>query len=378
MTKIAPQSSESVRSSAELIRLPPVSQNSKPKVGFVAGKRNVPVDVLRAASMLYIVGFWHLLDYPASGIEWHGFWHLLDYPGGGLEWHHDAVTYRLTVLVLAIFVLISGYTIGNKRIELNAETMCNFYIERFWRLYPPFFLALVVFLVLGIASWHIFVRGLTFTGMFFVPAPPTLWFVDLIVIYYMIAPFLIRLRSNISLFGLFFALIMISMTAYQKVTHHMDHRLLIYFPCFAAGVFLSKRRIPYSPLACGALLALAAAALLFTLERPQEMLDQDVWSTPWALAGSLFVFVAVLNVGQQWRNRKFVFYLSSASYFMYLFHRPVYTIGIWLFPSNETVLQSIFLIAVCLPLTGGISWCCQHSYDKALGAYGFVPKPVTA
>ena len=364
--------------SPELIHFPPVNQNLQPEAGFAPGKRNVAIDVLRAASMFYIVGFWHLLDYPASGIEWHGFWHLLDYPGAGLEWHHNAVTYRLTVLVLAIFVMISGYTIGNKSMELKPGIICNFYIERFWRLYPPLVLASILFLVLGIGSWSILVKGLTFTGMFFIPPPPTLWFVDLIVIFYLIAPFLIRLRPNISLFALFSVLILTSMFTYHKLTYHMDHRLFIYFPSFAAGVFMSKRPIPSSLLSCAGLLALAAAALFSTLDRPVESLDQDFRSTPWALAGSLFVFVTVLNAGKHWRDRKFVFNLSVASYFMYLLHRPVYTVGIWLFPSNETMLQSIFLIAVCLPLTGFISWYCQHSYDKILSVSGFVPKRLAA
>jgi peptidoglycan/LPS O-acetylase OafA/YrhL len=362
--------------SPELIHFPPVSQNLQHKAGFAAGKRNVPIDLLRGASMLYIVGFWHLLDYPASGIEWHGFWHLLDYPGAGLDWHYNAVTYRLTILVLSIFVMISGYTIGNKSMELKPGIIRNFYVERFWRLYPPLVLSSVFFLALGIGSWSILVKGLTFTGMFFIPSPPTLWFVDLIVIFYLVAPVLMRLQPNIPLFALFSALILTSMFTYHKVTHHMDHRLFIYFPTFAAGLFLSKRPIRSSLRSCTALLALAAVSLFPTLERPLQSLDQDFWSTPWALAGSLFVFITVLNVGKQWRDRKFVFDLSAASYFMYLLHRPVYTIGIWLLPSDETMLQSIFLIAVCLPFTGFISWYCQRSYDKALSGCGFVaPRP---
>src|SRR5580704_1333411 len=59
--------------------------------------RKVPIDVMRAVSMLYIVGFWHLLDYTKV-----------------VGWHYNPITYRLTVGALALFVLISGFLTGRK------------------------------------------------------------------------------------------------------------------------------------------------------------------------------------------------------------------------------------------------------------------------
>ena len=50
---------------------------------------------MRAVSMLYIVGFWHLLDYTKVA-----------------GWHYNPVTYRLTVGALSLFVLISGFLTG--------------------------------------------------------------------------------------------------------------------------------------------------------------------------------------------------------------------------------------------------------------------------
>ncbi len=59
--------------------------------------RKVPIDVMRAVSMLYIVGFWHLLDYTKV-----------------VTWHYNLVTYRLTVAALSLFVLISGFLTGRQ------------------------------------------------------------------------------------------------------------------------------------------------------------------------------------------------------------------------------------------------------------------------
>jgi hypothetical protein len=41
----------------DLIYFPHVYQTLQPKTRFLAGRRNVPIDVLRGTSMLYIVRF---------------------------------------------------------------------------------------------------------------------------------------------------------------------------------------------------------------------------------------------------------------------------------------------------------------------------------
>lgn len=59
-------------------------------------KRNTGIDVLRGLSMLYIVGFWHLLEYT----------HAIQY--------QNLITHRITWITLGIFFFISGYLIKYK------------------------------------------------------------------------------------------------------------------------------------------------------------------------------------------------------------------------------------------------------------------------
>src|SRR6266481_3366482 len=97
--------------------------------------RKVPIDVMRALSMLYIVGFWHLLDYTKV-----------------VTWHYNPVTYRLTVGALSLFVLISGFLTGRKDGDLARGEIWRFYETRFRRIYLPFLIASGLFLAAGVSD----------------------------------------------------------------------------------------------------------------------------------------------------------------------------------------------------------------------------------
>src|ERR1700730_13635413 len=133
--------------------------------------RKVPIDVMRAVSMLYIVGFWHLLDYTKV-----------------VTWHHNPVTYRLTVGALALFVLISGFLTGRKDGGLARGEIWRFYETRFLRIYLPFVIASGLFLAAGIGDTLALVKGVTLVAMLLAPPPFTLWFVSMILLFYLIAP----------------------------------------------------------------------------------------------------------------------------------------------------------------------------------------------
>jgi hypothetical protein len=60
-------------------------------------RRYTAIDLLRAGSIIYIVGYWHLLGYVESV---HGY--------------KNDLTYRLTVVVLGLFTLIAGVLAGRR------------------------------------------------------------------------------------------------------------------------------------------------------------------------------------------------------------------------------------------------------------------------
>jgi len=250
--------------------------------------RKVPIDVMRAVSMLYIVGFWHLLDYTKV-----------------VRLHYNPVTYRLTVGALSLFVLISGFLTGRKDGGLARGEIWSFYKTRFWRIYLPFVIASGLFLAARINDTPTLVKGVTLVAMLLAPPPFTLWFVSMIVLFYLIAPLLIGLRGNEVAYIALCTVIVGAMALYQAETGRIDMRLILYFPCFAAGIFLAAGSLPSSPLSLIGLQLLAALALVPTLARPSWRLEGDPWAAPWALFGSIAVFVVVMHAGRNPNRPRF-------------------------------------------------------------------------
>jgi peptidoglycan/LPS O-acetylase OafA/YrhL len=311
--------------------------------------RKVPIDVMRAVSMLYIVGYWHLLDYTKV-----------------VSWHYNPVTYRLTVEALALFVLISGFLTGRKDGGLARGEIWSFYKTRFWRIYLPFVVASGLFLAAGINDTAALVKGVTLVAMLLSPPPFTLWFVSMIVLFYLIAPLLIGLRGNEVAYIALCTVIVGAMALYQAETGRIDMRLVLYFPCFAAGIFLAAGSQPSSTLSLSGLLLLAALALVPTLARPSYSMEGDPWAAPFALFGSVAVFLLVMRAGRNLKAPAILTEFSEASFFMYLLHRPIY---LWMqslwFPSTASE-QIPYLVFVCLPIIGIVSWVCQRAYTGFL------------
>ena len=311
--------------------------------------RKVPIDIMRAVSMLYIVGFWHLLDYTKA-----------------VRWHHNPVTYRITVGALSLFVLISGFLTGRKDGGLAGGAIWRFYKTRFWRIYLPFLIASGLFLAAGLNNTLALVKGVTLVAMLLAPPPFTLWFVSMIVLFYLIAPLLVGLRGNVAAYFALCTLIVGAMFLYQAATGRMDMRLILYFPCFAAGIFLAARSLPSSTLSLIGLQLLAALSLVPTLARPSGRLESDPWAAPWALFGSIAVFVVVMRAGRNLKPPAILTQLSEASFFMYLLHRPFYLLmQIVGFPSTDKE-QVPYLLFVCLPTIAIVAWLCQRAYTAFL------------
>jgi peptidoglycan/LPS O-acetylase OafA/YrhL len=311
--------------------------------------RKVPIDVMRAVSMLYIVGFWHLLDYTKVA-----------------TWHYNPVSYRLTVGALSLFVLISGFLTGRQDGGLARGEIWRFYKTRFWRIYLPFVIASGLFLAAGVSDALALFKGVTLVAMLLAPPPFTLWFVNMIVLFYLIAPLLIGLRGNEAAYVALCTVIVGALILYQAETGKIDMRLILYFPCFAAGIFLAARSLPSSTLSLIGLLLLAVLSLVPTLALPSWRLEGDPWAAPWALFGSIAVFVVVMRAGRNLKPPAILTQLSEASFFMYLLHRPLY---LWMqivwFPSTEKE-QVPYLLFVCLPIIGMVAWLCQRAYTGFL------------
>jgi peptidoglycan/LPS O-acetylase OafA/YrhL len=311
--------------------------------------KSLSIELLRAACVLYIVGFWHLMDYT------HGF-------GGA----NNAVTVRLTVTVLGLFTFLSGYLLARSPMRLRAPELKRFYAKRLLRIYPLYLLALLAFWALGIADRGIALKAALGISMVYGPPPSTLWFITMILVFYLIAPLLIALREATARF-LLASLAILAVAVLFGHAASGDIRIAQYFPAFALGIWRANHGRRASARACLAATAAAAAAWGLSLAFPVDP-QFSLWAMPLATFGALAVFLLAsrLPLSRDAALVRAAAMVSYASFAMYLFHRVVYKGLHALFDPASATLGLAYLLLVCLPVVIAAALLVQWAYDRSL------------
>ena len=311
--------------------------------------KSLSIELLRAACVLYIVGFWHLMDYT------HGF-----------VGYNNAVTSRVTVMVLGLFTFLSGFLLARAPMRLRAPDLKRFYVKRFLRIYPLYLLALLAFWALGISDRGIALKAALGISMVYGPPPSTLWFITMILVFYLIAPLLIALREATARF-LLASLAIFAVTLVFGRAASGDIRIAEYFPAFALGVWWANHA-QGTGLRAGLAATLAAAAawaLSMALAADPQF---SLWAMPLATFGALAVFLLAgrMPLANEGGLVRAATLLSYASFAMYLFHRVVYKGLHALYDPASPALGLAYLLVVCLPVVILAAFLVQRGYDRSL------------
>jgi peptidoglycan/LPS O-acetylase OafA/YrhL len=304
------------------------------------------IDYLRAAAILYIVGFWHLWEYAP------------DAPA-----YQNGFTHAVIFMVLGLFVFLSGVLLGRNEVRPDARSVLCFYRRRLLRIWPLYILALLTFVAFGITNWATAAKSAIGLVMFFGPSPATLWFVAMLVWFYLLAPFLIISAKRVPLFAGFCAALYVGMAVVAMILPQADKRLFIYFPAFAAGIaagvglWAPQRWCLAAGLAAAAFIALLCSGVhLRLLTVPLEGAV--------AVVGPVFVYAWCWPKAAALKPVPIVMAVSYASFAMYLFHRPILGACQRVFMPDGFFFQWVYLTLVCLPLVGLVSWIAQRAYDQ--------------
>lgn len=316
--------------------------------------RHMGVDFLRAVCILYIVGYWHLMNYTNA-------------VPGYVNWFTEGLTY----VALATFVFCSGFLLGRHEVKLDARGLWSFYRRRLLRIYPLYLLAALLFGLTGIASLAQVVDGLFLISMFDPPALPTLWFVTMIMVFYLIAPLLIRFAGRPAVAVLIGLAIVLSLIAVYLLVKHIDPRIVLYLPVFVLGILY--RRQP----AIGAFLTryqwwlLLLALVLLRLSRMGNIwsLNGALLAIPLTLASSAALFVFADRIASRLHGPTIAFF-AYASFGLYLFHRLVFKGAIALYFPQEGWSQVIYLMAIVLPISILVGYGMQRGYDHLAARWG--------
>jgi peptidoglycan/LPS O-acetylase OafA/YrhL len=304
--------------------------------------------MLRGASVLYIVGFWHLMEYAPI------------WPG-----YYNPLSLRATVIVLGLFTFLSGWLLGQRHTAPSMAGLKQFYMNRFFRIYPLYLGAIGLFFICHLSEGSALLKAALLVSMFDGPQPPTLWFITILVLFYFVAPPLIYASNGGPIFWALAAFIFGSLVLVSSLSTAVDPRLVVYFPAFVGGIYLAHRgldRLNYMLAFSSVGFLLSIVLSVCTGNNPEA----SFWSVPLACLGPVFIFLL------SWRYKNDILYAGSfavlgyVSYVAYLIHRPVFVGMKWFYFPSTGIFQLLYLIIVCLPLTFLASWLIQRSYDATL------------
>jgi peptidoglycan/LPS O-acetylase OafA/YrhL len=312
-------------------------------------QRHYSLDYLRAACILYLMGFWHLFEY--TGIP-------------GDLWANE-ITRRAATIVLALFCLISGFLCGRSKID-GIKGLAGYYVGRFWRLYPPFLLASFLFYLMEIDTPGKLLDGVLLITMFNKNAPRTLWFVDMLVMFYAIAPLFLWARDKVFTCLCVLAAVLAAAADYDLMTHLLDLRLMLFLPCFVTGI-LFAHKTPKLTLTLALVLAvLWGASLWLTTFISFEGLRDSPLQIPLGVVSAIILFLAAYAFLDKVKAPGVIGVISYASFFMYLFHRPLYKSIKPLLADLSVPVRTVVLICVVLPVLIGLAYGLQKAYDAVV------------
>jgi peptidoglycan/LPS O-acetylase OafA/YrhL len=218
---------------------------------------------------------------------------------------------------------------------------------------------------MGIIDYGQWITGSLAVAMFVKPSPTTLWFVTMLIPLYLISPYLSWIARNRHQFVVVSVSIFVALLLYSKSFSTMDNRLLVYFFAFCAGIWVARHQeeMTATRLSPIVLLAIGSTLFSFTVERNVE---SSLRCIPLAVFPALLTLLTAVKYGGRIQTARWINFISVSSYFMYLFHRPIYSMlrDIY-FPANG-MRQLAYLLFVCLPVVLACSYVGQKAYDKVV------------
>lgn len=277
---------------------------------------------------------------------------------------------------LGSFFFMAGFFIeySNKR---NPKTFYSYVYSKFIRLLPPYWLTLILFvLVLGYtlkkADFLAYFLNLQFIfSPVYVKQLLTLWYLSVLFAYLMIYGFFLK-RSTRSLL-IFLLLLFLSAYFLNDEYGLFDYRFFEYYLIFLSGFLLARYDYVYEKivnfsLAVQFLLVIVGFILFgfFGFGQFGYTSWQYILFSDFHMLSMIVLALRVFKSGYfNWRIWEGI---SYASFFMYLFHRPIWEImfAVIKFPLNiysgwyRLLPGSIFVFV--------ISYYMQRGYDLLLTA----------
>jgi peptidoglycan/LPS O-acetylase OafA/YrhL len=178
-------------------------------------------------------------------------------PSHGFLLFLDNIKEYFALVGLGLFFFMSGYLLNYNYKSLNSwYSKVNFYKKRVIRIYPLYWIFLFVYvflyvfiakdashITLTVTDLIIYIIGLHMFFSNYIPLIPFLWFIGVIIIFYLLYPFLIRSSTNFAnnrsiLFNSI--LIFIIFILLRLTFNVIDDLFFMYYFIFIGGILSTK------------------------------------------------------------------------------------------------------------------------------------------
>ena len=302
-------------------------------------------DIARVFSILYIIGYYHVLNYT------------------GMSNDHPVIK-TFTYSSLCIFTFISAFLLTSKYKFANKEEILLFYKKRILRFYPLFFLASISLFLAGTNSGISTLKGLLGISPFFKPHPSTMWYCAMLISLYVLTPFWAMGGWKNKL--LKFLLIMGIIGAIDIVFHSVVPRTYPYFFVYFMGIMVSQyygeKFIAFLRRYWLILMSVFLIFVVLTFITGSEILKYVNSGVGLFALLSLYLKIGDF-VEQSVKWKSFFLWLSYASMCMYLFHRQVYGVMLKLYNPGSAIGIGLYLSIAGVIVTIVVSYYIQKIYD---------------
>lgn len=328
--------------------------------------RYLGIDLFKFLAIFYIVSYWHMFNYVNV-----------------FDDYNNIFTDIFTRILLGYFVFVSAFFAGK---ALAKKSIKGYIKDKIVRIYPLYLLAILTFFMLGISSNFSLFTAVFSLSMFIKPAPWTLWFITMIMMFFLISPLFLRFLnlSTYKMFGLLTSLFVVYYI-YDIFIGRLDYRLYMYTLPFVFGFLESSNdKNSISKIMSKAQLVIAFCIgiyIAFHFYQSHSELVRHISKVPLVLFGASLAFLFSCKVKISTEYRGIITKLSYASFCMYLFHRPVFVLmnrgfntlnnlyNKYLYlslPIDLEWIRFMYLLLLAVPLTIFLSYHIQALYDSFL------------
>jgi peptidoglycan/LPS O-acetylase OafA/YrhL len=282
--------------------------------------------------------------------------------------------------LLGAFVFISGFLTAITLYRKEITDLPEYYRSRSIRLYIPYIVALLLFIfILGIqvSTQELIIHLLGLQILLspkYVDPMRTLWFISLLVILLSITPILIVSSRKVKRLSVTYLIIFLSSIFIHNTFDIIDIRYFYFFPTFVIGSLIGfSKGLPAmktsNELLVGSCFGLVIGIFMLSKNDltyiPNLDLLHILWSTLFILSSIVLIFQS-----SQWLLhfrfvQNLILYMATGSFFVYLYHRPLWGILNDIFGSTGHK-DEVVVNLLSIPVVFILAYILQNLYERVL------------